>query len=281
MPVSQTRDKATLPDPASARLHWNWPASYARLHGGFVWQVPELFNMAQACCVRWSEQSDASKRIAVCAYQTGTKGTFYTYKQLQIQANQLANVLAALGVQAGDRVAIVLPQRFETAVAYMAVLQMGAVAMPLSQLFGPEALEFRLQDSEAVVALGDAQTLTGLNAVRQRCPSLRQVIGIGQPGGDQAQADVDYTRALLAASDQFTLVATRADAPAILIYTSGTTGNPKGALIPHRALIGNLTGFLCSQNGFGFDMTAIAEPVAGLCQLANANHLPTQSDAVF
>ena len=46
---------------------------------------------------------------------------------------------------------------------------------------------------------------------------------------------------------------TRADDPAVLIYTSGTTGNPKGALIPHRALIGNLTGFVCSQNWFGFD----------------------------
>jgi acetyl-CoA synthetase len=37
----------------------------------------------------------------------------------------------------------------------------------------------------------------------------------------------------------------------VLIYTSGTTGPPKGALIPHRALIGNLTGFVCSQNWFG------------------------------
>ena len=45
-----------------------------------------------------------------------------------------------------------MPQRFETAVAYMAVLQLGAVAMPLSMLFGPEALQYRLHDSEAVVA---------------------------------------------------------------------------------------------------------------------------------
>ena len=64
-------------------------------------------------------------------------------------------MLAALGVRRGDRVAIVMPQRFETAVAYMAVLQMGAVAMPLSILFGPEALEYRLQDSEAVLAICD------------------------------------------------------------------------------------------------------------------------------
>ena len=46
---------------------------------------------------------------------------------------------------------------------------------------------------------------------------------------------------------------TQADEGAVLIYTSGTTGPPKGALIPHRALIGNLPGFVCSQNWFGFD----------------------------
>ena len=53
----------------------------------------------------------------------------------------------------GDRVAIVIPQRFETAIAYMAVFQLGAVAMPLSMLFGPDALQYRLYDSEAVVAI--------------------------------------------------------------------------------------------------------------------------------
>ena len=58
---------------------------------------------------------------------------------------------------------------------------------------------------------------------------------------------------LAAQAPIFELVPTQADEPAVLIYTSGTTGNPKGALIPHRALIGNLTGFVCSQNWFGFD----------------------------
>jgi acetyl-CoA synthetase len=58
---------------------------------------------------------------------------------------------------------------------------------------------------------------------------------------------------------EFKPVQTKADDPAILIYTSGTTGNPKGALIPHKALIGNLTGFVCSQNWFGFDPHASSE----------------------
>ena len=256
MTVSQTSDKVAHPSVAGPVPVWDVPPAYAQLQTDFQWQVPEHFNMAQACCARWASQPDASKNIAIRAYKTGAESTFYSYTELQRQANRLSHVLAGMGVCQGDRVAIVLPQCFETAVAYMAVLQMGAVAMPLSQLFGPEALEFRLQDSAAVVAIGDAQTLLHLKAVRAHCPALRQCIGVGLTPAQETLADVTYAQAMAQAmaqaSDVFTLVATRADAPAILIYTSGTTGNPKGALIPHRALIGNLTGFLCSQNFFGY-----------------------------
>ena len=80
----------------------------------------------------------------------------------------MSNLLAPLGVQRGDRVAIVMPQRFETAIAYMAVFQLGAVAMPLSMLFGPEALEYRLQDSEAVVAICDESSIANLAAGARR-----------------------------------------------------------------------------------------------------------------
>ncbi|MDI1245916.1 MAG: AMP-binding protein [Rhodoferax sp.] len=235
--------------------------------------------MAQACCARWAAQPDAMNNIAIHDGQPDETNRAYSYAELQDQTNRLANVLTGLGVLPGDRVAIVMPQRFETAVAYMAVLQMGAVAMPLSQLFGPEALEFRLQDSEAVALIGDAQTLANVQAVRAHCPGLRQVIGVRLGADAQPLADVAYETALAGASNQFDLVSTRAEAPAILIYTSGTTGNPKGALIPHQALIGNLTGFLCSQNWFGFAMTP--SPVDSLQRLINPEHLPAGSGAVF
>ena len=279
MPVSHASEKLASLRPADSLPAWNLPPAYAGLHSGFAWQVPEYFNIAQACCARWAARPDAADRIAIHACQPGEASRSHSFADLQDQANRLANVLAGLGVLPGDRVAIVLPQRFETAVAYMAVLQMGAVAMPLSQLFGPEALEFRLQDSEAVVAIGDAQTLANVRAVRARCPALRQVIGIGSEADVQRLADLAYAPALAGDSGQFDLISTRADAPAILIYTSGTTGNPKGALIPHRALIGNLTGFVCSQNWFGFDLAAV--PVDGLQQLTDPAHLPAGSKAVF
>jgi acetyl-CoA synthetase len=206
--------------------------------------------MAEVCCRRWAGAPGSAQQIAVYAVDTDGGLTTHTYADLQDQANRLSHVLQGLGVQRGDRVAIVLPQRFETAVAYMAVLQMGAVAMPLSMLFGPEALAFRLTDSEAVVALCDESSVDNLLAVRPSCPLLRSVLGVGGAG---ARADAPYEDAVAQASPQFNPANTLAEDAAILIYTSGTTGNPKGALIPHRALIGNLTGFVCSQNWFGFD----------------------------
>ncbi|MDE2419289.1 MAG: AMP-binding protein [Burkholderiales bacterium] len=244
--VSQASDKKT-------RKTVHLPAAYASLHAGFGWDVPEYFNMAEVCSNRWAALLDASKRVAIREYSTRAGDHFHTYAELQAQANRLSNVLTDLGVQRGDRVAIVMPQCFETAVAYMAVLQMGAVAMPLSLLFGPEALEYRLQDSEAVVALCDVASLNGVQTARDHCPALRCVMGVGSVADILNRADRVMGTALMEASGLFTPVRTRADEPAVLIYTSGTTGNPKGALIPHRALIGNLTGFVCSQNWFGFD----------------------------
>src|SRR4051812_8211184 len=107
---------------------------YARMHAAFRWAVPAQFNVAQACCTRWAADAGHAQRVAIRQHGGGT----LTFAQLQAQADCLSHVLASLGVQRGDRVALVMPQRFETAIAYMAIFQLGAVAMPLSMLFGPE-----------------------------------------------------------------------------------------------------------------------------------------------
>jgi acetyl-CoA synthetase len=224
--------------------------NYLAMHGSFGWHVPRRFNMAQVCCGRWAQAPGAAQRVAILADGTEQAPRAWTYAELQSASNRLSNALAVLGVKRGDRVAIVLPQRFETAVAYMAVLQMGAVAMPLSMLFGPEALEFRLQDSEAVVAICDAAAIDALELVRARCPLLEAVVRVGPHASD---ANPEYAAVLAQQPATFKACDTEADEAAVLIYTSGTTGQPKGALIAHRGLIGNLSGFVCSQNWFGFD----------------------------
>ncbi|WP_371136729.1 acyl-CoA synthetase [Hydrogenophaga sp.] len=267
MRPSQRRDK-TAPRKSAARATARKSAAatataaagdgYEALHSQFRWQVPERFNMAEVCARRWAANPAHAAQTAVIACAPDQPDRHYSYAELQDQANRLSNALMALGVQRGDRVAIVMPQRFETAVAYMAVLQMGAVGMPLSQLFGPEALEFRLQDSEAVAAICDASTLAAVQAVSAHCPLLHTVMVVDAQA--QRGAALDWAAVLAQQPAKFRLVSTLADEAAVLIYTSGTTGNPKGALIPHRALIGNLTGFVCSQNWFGFDPSDAAKP---------------------
>jgi len=263
MRPSQRRDKTatrkTAPSPRSRPAAGTTPGDgYATLHSQFRWQVPERFNMAEVCARRWAADPAHAAQTAVIACATDQPDRHHSYAELQDQANRLSNALTALGVQRGDRVAIVLPQRFETAVAYMAVLQMGAVGMPLSQLFGPEALEFRLQDSEAVAAICDASTLAAVQAVSAHCPLLHTVLAVDARA--RLGHSLDWAAVLAQEPADFRLVSTLADEAAVLIYTSGTTGNPKGALIPHRALIGNLTGFVCSQNWFGFDPFDAAKP---------------------
>jgi acetyl-CoA synthetase len=257
---------------------------YQAMQQDFGWQVPQHFNMAEVCSRRWAAQADAANRVAIVAHAApdangrAVAPSTFTYAQLQQSADALSHVLTDLGVQRGDRVAIVLPQRFETAVAYMAVMQMGAVAMPLSLLFGPEALAYRLHDSEAVVALVDASSVSNVLAVRSQCSALRTVVGVDLHNAtDMLRVDVDYASANAAQQRSFTQVQTKAEEGAVLIYTSGTTGPPKGALIPHRALMGNLTGFVCSQNWFGFP--TLAAPASLVHSKVQA--LPTGSDAVF
>src|SRR5207344_1227280 len=126
---------------------------YAALHAGFRWQVPEHFNIAEVCCGRWALSEP--KAVAIRYEHEDGRVATHGYAELQRDANRLANALERLGVKRGERVAIVMPQRFETAVAHMAIYQLGAVAMPLSMLFGPDALAYRLQNSEARLAIVD------------------------------------------------------------------------------------------------------------------------------
>jgi acetyl-CoA synthetase len=217
---------------------------YAEIHASYRWDVPREFNIAHACCARWA---DDRSRFALYWEDESGATSAHTFFDLAREADRLSNVLAGFGVARGDRVAIVLPQRRETAVAHLAVYQMGAIAVPLSFLFGAEALEYRLDNSGARVALVDPQSLPNVAPIRAKLPRLTHVIGCAGASGNGI---VDYDSVVGQAAPRFERVATLADDPALIVYTSGTTGPPKGALMPHRCLIGNLPGFVYSHDGY-------------------------------
>ena len=217
---------------------------YAETCVAHRWDVPARFNIAQACLTRWA--ADRTRFGLYWEDETGERAAF-TYWDLQQQANRLSNALRTLGVRRGDRIALILPQRPETAIAHMAVYQLAAVAVPLSFLFGPEALEYRLANSGAKAALVDTQSLPNLLPIRDRVASLRHVIGVA---GAQGPGVTPWEALLEPAGRHFVAEETAPSDPALLIYTSGTTGPPKGALMPHSCVLGNLPGFVHSHDGF-------------------------------
>jgi len=92
---------------------------YAELHAAFRWHVPADFNIAEVCCTRWArERPDA---VAIHFESESGARTDFTYGEIDHEAARLAAALRKLGVERGDRVALVLPQRFETAVAHIAL----------------------------------------------------------------------------------------------------------------------------------------------------------------
>ena len=221
---------------------------YDDLRSSFRWEVPERYNIGVDVCGRWAH--DRSRFALYCEDEAGNTSA-WTFWDIQRAANRLSNVLGALGTLRGDRVAIVLPQRAQTGIAHVAIYQMGAVALPLSHLFGPDALEYRLGDAGAHVAIVDETTLPKLLEIRDRLPQLRHIIGVDiDPAVAAANGVKGWEAVLEHASPRYTPADTSADDPAMIIYTSGTTGNPKGALMAHRTLIGNLSGFVCSHDFF-------------------------------
>lgn len=218
--------------------------TYDELVREFRWQVPERFNIGRDVCGRHARHRE---RFALYFEDEDGTTAAYTFWDLQQRANRLSNALAALGIRAGDRVALVLPQRPETAIIHVACYQMAAIVVPLSHLFGPDALEFRLRDSGARAVFVDGESLASVVSARERLPELEHVIGVA---GARESRVHEWETLIDRASSRFDCVDTLANDPALIIYTSGTTGPPKGALIPHRTLIGNLSGFSCSHDFF-------------------------------
>ncbi len=204
---------------------------------GFRWDIPTRYNIGVDVCDRWGSAEPERPAIREVAADGAVRTV--TFGQLRADSNRLAGALHARGIRAGDRVAVLLPQSAAVMVAHAATYKLGAIALPLAGLFGPEALAYRLSDSGARACITDAAGLAKLSAIREQVPDLALLISVdGASGAALGLADL-----LAAAAPDFAARDTGPDDPALMIYTSGTTGQAKGALHGHRVLLGHLPGF--------------------------------------
>src|SRR6476646_10699333 len=139
-------------------------SDYDRLYRDFVWQVPPRYNIAVDACDR---HADGSGRLALIYVTEAGSATEFSFDYFRHQSNRFSNVLKEHGLRRGDRLAILLPQTPETAIAHLAAFKSGMISVPLFTLFGEEALRFRLSDSGARAIVTDAAGAEKLEAMRQ------------------------------------------------------------------------------------------------------------------
>ena len=217
---------------------------YAETYRNFRWRIPAEYNIGVDVCDKWAGDRD---RLALIYQDSRGQIERFTFARLKELSDRLANGLAAHGIGRGDRVGILLPQCPETALAHLAIYKLGAVAVPLFTLFGPDALAYRLTDSGAKALFTNDENLPKVVGLREELPELSLVVGT------RARADADsptLPELIEKGSPRFSPARTKADDPALIIYTSGTTGPPKGALHAHRVVLGHLPGVEFPHNFF-------------------------------
>jgi acetyl-CoA synthetase len=209
--------------------------TYDEVYTSFRWDVPERFNIAEAIC----DRHVGSHRTALVFDTPDGRAAQLTFEQLAEQSRRLANALAGNGVVAGDRIGILLPQCPETVIAHLAAYRMGAIALPLFTLFGPDAIEYRLNDSGASAVISNAEGIGKLLQLGDKLTARPFLVSIDER---VAGSVLGWDGLIAAASPDHRRIDTAAEDPAVIVYTSGTTGNPKGVLHAHRMLIGHLPG---------------------------------------
>jgi acetyl-CoA synthetase len=218
--------------------------TWAEVATTFRWELPPRFNIAQAICdVHARLSADAPALVYEGA--DGVPRTF-SFAEIGAHACRCANVLAHFGVGRGSIAAIHLPQSPEALISHIAIQKLGAIALPLFTLFGPDAIFYRLADSGARVLITTPAAFEHTRDAVAAVDTLRHVVTVG----GNAPASHDFWSLLDRAASEAATADTAADDPALLIYTSGTTGNPKGALHAQRVLLGHLPGVTLPHDFF-------------------------------
>ena len=220
---------------------WDTVVDLSRGPEWATWFVGGRLNLAWNCVHRWARGPRASAAAAVWQSEDGTRRAL-TYAELSDEVTRLAEALAALGVEAGDRVALFLPMSPEVAIASHACAHLGAVQVPIFSGFAAPAIAARLQHSEAkVIVTADGSLRRGrevpmkalVDEALRESPSVEHVVVWRRLGGEvpmEPGRDVWWDEAVASSPGKLEPLEVESEHPYLLTYTSGTTGAPKGVL---------------------------------------------------
>lgn len=207
--------------------------SWEKEFGRTDWNSQEELNVAHESCDRWADGSD--REMFHWASDDGSSET-WSYDDLSRRSNQVANMLTDIGVERGDRVGTLLGRTPELIASQYGTWKLGGVCVPLFTAFGPEAIEYRIDDADIEYLITTPEYRGHLDEIEDH--GLEAVIIVDREGSSVHDDDtVDFESTVDAADPEFDTVRTRPEDVATIMYTSGTTGPPKGEVWAHRFLI--------------------------------------------
>jgi long-chain acyl-CoA synthetase len=209
------------------------------------------------CDVLQSAAEQWGERPAYCDRDSGPWQPI-TWAQTRDRALQLAAAFVALGLQPGERVALMLPNRLEHVLADLGALHAGGVPVTFYPTLAPDQVAYMAANCDArIVVLDGAAELGRWQPVLARLPGVKHVI-VREPGacpaGEPYLSWSDFValgaarQAGLADEVAARIAAIQPGDPTTLLYTSGTTGTPKGVIITHASVIYELLAITATGN---------------------------------
>lgn len=203
------------------------------------WNVPEFLNIG-VVCTDAHLGTPVESRVAMVVEDDSLGTSSITYGDLARRTSRFAQLLRNLGVAAGDRVLVRLPNSIDYPTAFLGAMKRGAIAVPTSTLLTGDEVRYLVEDSGVLAIVIDLPAWNAMRGKLEGAGKLRHIIIAGE-AFERALADVGTIEPPHP---------TRAGDPAYLVYTSGTTGYPKGVLHAHRSLVGRAP---ASQYWFDFE----------------------------
>jgi acetyl-CoA synthetase/medium-chain acyl-CoA synthetase len=229
-------EQPIMKEPAMTTTHAVHPdvRAFHEMRRSFRLEVPEHYNFATDTL---ADLAADPTRLAMLHLDAEGQEHRITFADFARQSDRLAAALAQRGIGREDRVLVVLPKVPEWNVAVLALMKLGAIAVPCTPMLTAADLEFRLQASGARAVICDLAVAARIDEVAARCPALDVPVVVG---GSRA-GWVEYAAALRDVPAEFTPVRTRASDPCLIYFTSGTTSTPKMVLHAQDYPLGNTT----------------------------------------
>ena len=203
----------------------------------FKWDF-NFTNIAYELSEKWIKDKN---KIAIIDENLSKNYTFY---ELDILANKLANFFLANSFLKEDKVIILLGQNPETIISHLACFKTGLISIPIFPLFGIDAISYRVNDSKAKILITTKDIFKKLKLNEENFKNLKIVLI------DDPNYELNFTDIFINYDDTLDKkIHISPNDKAIVIYTSGTTGNPKGAVLSQKVLYGHIPGIYMSHAG--------------------------------